>query len=459
MSRANYALSIAVVLALLAPAIWNGYPILQYDTGGYLARWYEGYLVPSRSTAYGIYLHLGETSHFIFNLVLQAVAVVWIVRATLRALGIVNVGHIALVFGCLCAATALPILTSMLLTDVFAGLAVLSLLLLVAYRTRFSGIEQFIMFLFTSFAISTHSATLGVLLGLCCSGWALHTVLPERLPKAGLALGSLTVIAGSMILVVSNWALSGHLAWTPGGPSILFGRMLQDGLVERYLDDHCPSEHLKLCAYKEVLPNTADEFLWARNSVFNYLGRFDGLGDEMAHIAWRSTVSYPAAQAAAAGRATAKQLFSVATGEGANTRLPHTYGIFEHYLSPELPSLRAARQQHGELDFRVMNDLHIPIAWLSILSTCAIFVYGLLIRLDDLKNHFDDELTFLTGTVTIALIGNAFLCGVISGPHDRYGARMTWIATFACAVAAVRWLLAGKRQPKQLIASEAATIA
>ena len=33
---------------MLAPAIWNGYPLLQYDTGGYLARWYEGYLVINR---------------------------------------------------------------------------------------------------------------------------------------------------------------------------------------------------------------------------------------------------------------------------------------------------------------------------------------------------------------------------------------------------------------------------
>ena len=31
---------------LIAPALWNGYPLLQWDTGGYLARWYEGYLVP-----------------------------------------------------------------------------------------------------------------------------------------------------------------------------------------------------------------------------------------------------------------------------------------------------------------------------------------------------------------------------------------------------------------------------
>jgi hypothetical protein len=28
---------------LIAPALWNGYPLLQWDTGGYLARWYEGY--------------------------------------------------------------------------------------------------------------------------------------------------------------------------------------------------------------------------------------------------------------------------------------------------------------------------------------------------------------------------------------------------------------------------------
>jgi hypothetical protein len=39
--------AVAVPLMLIAPALWNGYPLLQYDTGGYLARWYEGYLVPA----------------------------------------------------------------------------------------------------------------------------------------------------------------------------------------------------------------------------------------------------------------------------------------------------------------------------------------------------------------------------------------------------------------------------
>ena len=51
----------AAVLMLLAPALWNGFPLLQYDTGGYLARWHEGTLVLARSTVYGLFLYLGDT--------------------------------------------------------------------------------------------------------------------------------------------------------------------------------------------------------------------------------------------------------------------------------------------------------------------------------------------------------------------------------------------------------------
>ena len=47
--------------------------------------------------------------------------------------------------------------------------------------------------------------------------------------------------------------------------------------------------------------------------------------------------------------------------------------------------------------------------------------------------------TLLAGTVCFALLGNATMCGVISGPHDRYGARLVWIATFTVLLAAARW--------------------
>ena len=78
--------AVLIPLFLIAPALWNGYPLLQWDTGGYLARWYEGYLVPSRSTVFGLYLHFGEGSDFWINLGVQALATLWILQLRLRVL-------------------------------------------------------------------------------------------------------------------------------------------------------------------------------------------------------------------------------------------------------------------------------------------------------------------------------------------------------------------------------------
>jgi hypothetical protein len=425
---------------LIAPALWNGYPLLQYDTGGYLARWYEGYLVPSRSTAYGIYLHLGEASHFWLNLGAQALAVMWIVQATLRVFAIVRPLQIAaIVFG-LGATTALPVLSSLLLTDIFAGLSVLTLFLLVFHGNRFSKLESLFLFLFTSFAASTHSATLGVLFGLCCAGWILRPWLPARLTIRGLIRGSLTIVSGAALLLAANFALSGQLAWTPGGSGVAFGRMLQDGFVKRYLDDYCPAEKLKLCPYRNQLPATGDGFLWGK-SAFNDLGRFKGLGDEMAYIAWHSLLAYPAAQSEAAVRATATQLVSVATGEGSNNWLAHTYGIFERYLPQEVPAVRNAHQQHWEFDFTAINRIHVPVALLSMLLLAVILI-------DAARRRRLDDITLLASTVALALLGNAFLCGVLSGPHDRYGARIVWVATLVVIIVGIlRRETNGPRQP------------
>jgi hypothetical protein len=63
--RAQWALAAVLCGALLvAPAIWNGFPLLQFDTGGYLARWYEGTLVPSRAVTYGLMLNAGAPLAF-----------------------------------------------------------------------------------------------------------------------------------------------------------------------------------------------------------------------------------------------------------------------------------------------------------------------------------------------------------------------------------------------------------
>ncbi|WP_247497677.1 hypothetical protein [Bradyrhizobium sp. 149] len=424
--------AMALPLLLIAPAFWNGYPLLQWDTGGYLARWYEGYLVPSRSTVFGIYLHYGESSGFWINLAVQSLATLWLVQLTLRVLGLMQTFRFVAISLLLILSTALPWLASMLLTDIFAGLGVLSLFLLVVGGQRTSALEKNSLFVFTAFAAATHSATLGVLLGLCVAGWMARPLLGRRLPIAGLAQASLTIVAGGLMLMSANHALSGKWTWTPGGYGVAFGRMMQDGIVARYLGDHCPREAFKLCPYRNELPASADQFLWGK-SMFNTLGRFEGMNDEMGYIVVHSLADYPAWQAGAALRAMGQQLLHVATGEGTNGWIPHTYGIIERYIPAQVAPMRAARQQHWAVNFDDINWLHVPVALASMLALVAFLALAL-------RNRRLDDLTLLAATVVLALLGNAFICGVISGPHDRYGARMAWVATFVVLMALARRL-------------------
>ena len=433
--------AVALPVLMIAPAFWNGYPLLQWDTGGYLARWYEGYLVPSRSTVFGLYLHYGENFGFWTNLAVQSLATLWLLQLTLRALGLMQTFRFVAISLLLILSTALPWLASMLLTDIFAGLSVLSLFLLIVGGSRISGFEKVALFVFTAFAAATHSATLGVLLGLCAVGWALRPFLGGRLPLAGLTQASLTIVVGGLMLVSANHALSGKWAWTPGGYGVAFGRMMQDGIVARYLGDHCPRERFKLCPYRHELPATADEFLWG-TSMFNTLGRFEGMNDEMSYIVVHSLADYPAWQAGAALRAMGQQLLHVATGEGTSGWIPHTYGIIEQYIPEQVVPMRAARQQQWGVDFDYVNLLHVPVALVSMLALVALLAHSL-------ANRRLDDLTLLAATVTLALLGNAFICAVISGPHDRYGARMAWVATFVVLMALARAFGDDESQPRR----------
>jgi hypothetical protein len=165
--------------------------------------------------------------------------------------------------------------------------------------------------------------------------------------------------------------------------------------------------------------------------MFNTLGRFEGMNDEMGTIVVRSLTDYPAWQAGAALRAMGQQLLHVATGEGASVWIPHTYGIIERYIPAQVAPMRAARQQNWGLDFGTVNWLHVPVALASMLALVALLAHAL-------AQRRLDDLTLLAAAVTLALLGNAFICAVISGPHDRYGARMVWVATFTVLMALAR---------------------
>jgi len=431
--RALWALAIIVSMALLiAPALWNGFALLQWDTGGYLARWYEGYLVPSRAVVYGLILVAGAPLAFWPVLLLQAALTVWILTLTLRAHGLGQRPLLLLgVVAILCLLSTLPWLTSILLTDIFCGLSVLALDLLLLRADTLGRGERIGLILLIAVAAATHNATLAVLLGLLICAALLRLLDRRYAPRLRLAPGIIALALGALLVLAADAVVAKRLAWTPGGFALSFGRMLQDGIVKKYLDEHCPNPRLRLCAYKDQLPNDADVWFWG-SDLFDKLGRFAGLGPEMKQIALESLIEYPGLQLETAASATVRQLIDVHTGEGVLTTIWHTYAIIERYAPQFVPAMRAARQQHGEISFAAVNAIQYPLALVS-MALLPLMVW--LAR----RKTLPLEIGELAVAVTLTLLGNAFVCGALSNPHDRYGARVVWLAGLVTLLALARF--------------------
>ena len=427
--RALWALAVILsVTILIAPAIWNQFPLLQYDTGGYLARWYEGTLVPSRAVVYGLILTAGVPLSFWPVLLAQSALTVWVIGLMLRVHGLG--GRPLLLLGSIAALsvfTTLPWLTAILLTDIFCGVGVLALYLLLLRGETLSRAERIGLIVLCAVSAATHSATIAVMLALLAPAALLCLIDRKRVTPVALGRGAIALVLGAVMVFAADYSVAKRLAWTPGGFALSFGRMLQDGIVDRYLDDHCPDASLQLCAYKNALPHDADVWFWG-SPLFDRLGRFAGLGQEMEHIAVRSLIDYPALQLKTAAIATARQLFDVHTGEGVVHWVWHTYFIIHDYAPQLEPAMKAARQQRAEISFAAINDLHYPLALLSmaLLPFVALFAW---------RRKLPADLGELAGFCMLALLANAFVCGALSNPHDRYGARIVWLAAFATGLA------------------------
>lgn len=431
--RAQWALAVASSLALLmAPALWNGFPLLQWDTGGYLARWYEGILVPSRAVVYGLMLAASVPLGLWPVLLLQSALTIWIVALMLRAHGLGQRPWLVLgVIAALPVFTSLPWLTSILLTDIFCGLSVCALYLLLLRNEALARAERLGLVALIAVASATHSATFAVLLALLAVAIASRLIDRALISVRALLRGIAALVLGAALVFGADYAVAKRLAWTPGGFALSFGRMLQDGIVNKYLDQHCPDPTLRLCAYKNELPRDADVWFWA-SPLFDRLGRFAGLDDEMARIALGCLVEYPGLEAKTAAVATLRQLVAVHTGEGVLPIIWHSYRIIERYTPQLAPAMRAARQQRGEIGFVAINRLHYPLALLSMALLPLLVLAGF-------RGLIARELAELAATVALALLANAFVCGALSNPHDRYGARLVWLAGFALALAFARY--------------------
>ena len=430
----QWVISFAVMIAaLLWPAFWNGFPLVFYDSGGYLTRPFEGSLAFGRSALYGRFLAFGIPSNFWLVALTQAALTAWLLTLVLRVHGISwrPWTPVALVVT-LAIATSLPWYASQLMPDIFLPAAVLALYLVAFHWANLRLGEVIFLGVAVVLAMASHMAFLLLCIGLAAAIGVLRAFASRaRLLRPRLRVPVAVVAIGILAVPISNLAVTGHFAFTPGGANFVFARLIDDGIATRYLADKCPDASLRLCTYRNDMPPTGDEWLWGRSPLFGALGGPQGFEDEARRIALETLMLYPGDHLRLAATNTLRQFLLLKTGDGLSGRMDHTDDALRTYAPTTFDAYESARQQQGILEFEWINLIHVPVALLCLIAL------PVLIGLGFVSSVRPAEATFAL-FVLLALIGNAAICGLLSLPSDRYQNRLVPLAPLAVAIAVLR---------------------
>lgn len=443
LSKAIVAAILGSALLLLTPALWNGYVLLYYDSVDYIRMAFDWNLPVYRTMPYALFGGgIGRLAGTLWAVpVVQSLLVSYVLYEALHVFSPFRPSRALLpVAAILWLATGLPWFTSQMMADVFTGLVVLGIAILAFGGNKLSRPRQSLMLAAVVIGITVHTSHLAIGIGLVASLAALRWLLRERWPEVrpAILMPALAVVLAAAGILAIHKITVGRAFITQPTSVLMLGRLVQDGIARQLLNDTCPkvAKPYNLCAVRDKLPPTANDFLWG-NTPFYRLGGWDGMRDEAAAIVAQSLHDYPMLHVEAAAELTFQQLGMFKTGDGVN-RMGWLIGNeLRKYYPRELSLFEHSRQEKG-IDFKWINRIDVTVLTLSQLALAGILWLAWKRR---------DRLAFALPTVVVlALLGNAFVCGALSNPNHRYQSRIVWVATFTVMAAGARLLASRRRE-------------
>jgi hypothetical protein len=436
---------VAILAALfLGVAYWNGFPLMFYDTGAYLAEGLSGAFLVERSPVYSLLLRFTASGFSLWPVViLQSLMTAYMIALVARIEAPrLSLAGLAGIGAALMALTGIGWYVGQVEPDCMTALVLLGSYLLMFRNQRLGRKARYLVIAITALAVASHPSHIGLIAGLLLVGTGLRLFgnLWPYLPRPELKFAGAGFAIAIALILASNFVFARSVFISRSGPVFVFARLMQDGIIQRLLNDTCPQSGYDLCPYRSRLPRNANAWLWGQNSLFHREGGFaqsQAMDDRMISD---SLKRYPLMHLKAALYDSVLQFFMFRTGDGIESQAR----ILRPELSRDTPGQLAAylnaRQQRQRIRFEDLNMIHVTVGMLSLLGLILLLYHAVL------RGRWNEAT--LPGLVLLGLIGNAIICGTFSNPHDRYQSRLLWLPGLVL-------LLARSRDPHALEPADA----
>lgn len=417
---------------LMWHAIYNGFPFVTSDTGVYVCFAFDFSMLKDRSTFYSLFIALtglktlslaGITPTLWVPVFCQSAIVSFLLLKLYIVIAERSVAftEILLFFLAVAFGTGASWVSSHIMPDIFTPILFLASLLY-TYDNRSGIITRIFYLLFIAIAILVHNSHF-LIYPLFTAIFLLVVWIRKHYKIRNRLLHTLMITFCCWIAVCwlnqskgNGWTLSA------GAHVYLMGKLVETGVLKQYLDDNCSTQDLKMCQYKNELPELAYQYIW-HESPFNKIGGWDSSASEHNKIIRGVFTShrYIAMFAKKAFAQTIEQLglINIPVGIQFFNKGSSPYNNISAFVNGDIPQFATARQQVKKIDNTLIIEIHF---WLLILSSVWVSVISR-------RLHSKPFLLSVYALIILYIVCNAFVTATFANVLDRLQNRVFWLFT------------------------------
>lgn len=422
------------MLILIAPALYNEFPLVFSDTGTYIASGMELMVPYDRPILYGLFLAVTSLRLSLWLVVIaQGALLSYLLLRVMDIIGLSEkLGFRMSVFGVITLLTGVGWYCGQLMPDIFTSTAALATYVLI-YGGRTRTFDRVLTSIILVLSVGVHYShflivCIILLLFLAQQRFQLRSLKRTLIPFA-LCLSALLVNS------VTNRSIGNSFSISDGSHVFMTARLLNSGVLEMFLNDKCESHDYALCDHKDQLPESGEVLMWepSTSPVFAQ-GGWEATKEPYSEMV-RDIMTDPKYLGAFLYRSVFTSLSSLLqnnVGAGlsslwyADPSSPPYREISDHFSHELRPYLKS--RQNGNLWNQTLSFDKLNVFVNLFFYACAL----LLLSLAATGNwtHAGVDLKRLVVFVLFTMLANAFVTATLASASNRFQARVNWLLPF-----------------------------
>jgi len=411
------------VFITLWPALYNHYALFFTDSQLYINCGNEFTFTEDRSFVYGWFIGISSLRISLwFPIIVQAIIFNFVCFHFVQKLvpNLANKIYLPIIV-LLSAFTSLAWDVSYLMPDVFSPISILVLYLLFTHSKPF-GTQWILMVLAYLLILQTHFA---FMLFHCLTLAIIFLLQAIKLPFLKVfSIKVIYVLTAAVFINIGLFTLEkkalGANEFSGVSHVFLMGKLVENGVLQKYLNHECANQHFEICAYTNNLAptNHCGVFLFNSESAFQKTG---GWGNP--HLEYKIiiknilfTPKYLWLYIKAIFKETVLSFNRNEIGSSIHAYPRDGWGPHPSvvkYYPQEIPIYDLARQN--------AKTLHFPF------KTISVYYFFLLIGSFIFALFYAKKQPFIVFFILLTIVSNAVITGGLVGLEDRYCTRQNWL--------------------------------